>query len=134
MTSEGLITVALGLGEGWSVDQCSFEGTTPELLLKLDFEAGHRFGCPECGANSPTHDTVVKRWRHLDFFQYRCEHEARVPRVDCEEHGVRLIDFPIYRDEGYLNVHRSMRIKDAFENLIAITCTNPALNRTPLNK
>ena len=94
MTPEGLFTVALGLGEGWSVKQCSFEGAPPELLLKLDFKAGHRFGCPECGANSPTHDTVVKRWRHLDFFQCRCELEARVPRVDCQEHGVRLIDVP----------------------------------------
>jgi len=68
MTPEGLFTVALGLGEGWSVKQCSFEGAPPELRLKLDFKAGHRFWCPEFGANSPTHDTVVKRWRHLDFF------------------------------------------------------------------
>jgi transposase len=94
MTPEALFTVALGLGEGWSVKQCSFEGTPPELLLKLDFKSGHRFGCPECGASCPTHDTVVKRWRHLDFFQYRCELEARVPRVECGEHGVRLIDVP----------------------------------------
>lgn len=94
MTPEALFTVALGLGEGWSVKQCSFEGKPPELLLKLDFKSGHRFSCPECGTNSPTHDTVTKRWRHLDFFQYRCELEARVPRVDCEEHGVRLINVP----------------------------------------
>ena len=94
MTPEALFTVALGLGEGWSVKQCSFEGTPLELLLKLDFKPGHRFACPECGASSPTHDTVTKRWRHLDFFQYRCELEARVPRVDCGEHGVRLVDVP----------------------------------------
>jgi len=53
MTPEGLFTVALGLGEGWSVKQCSFEGAPPELLLKIDFKPGHRFGCPECGATSP---------------------------------------------------------------------------------
>lgn len=76
------------------VKSCSFEGEPLELLLKLDFKVGHRFGCPECGASSPTHDTVSKRWRHLDFFQYRCELEARVPRVDCPEHGVRLINVP----------------------------------------
>ena len=105
MTPEGLFTVALGLGEGWSVNQCSFEGTPPELLLKLDFKAGHRFGCPECGANSPTHDTGVKRWRHLDFFQCRCELEARVPRVDCQEHGVRLIDVPLGRAGSRFTLH-----------------------------
>lgn len=94
MTPEVLFTMALGLGEGWSVKSCSFEGVPPELLLKLDFKPGHRFACPECGTCGPTHDTVVKRWRHLDFFQYRSELEARVPRVDCPEHGVRLVEVP----------------------------------------
>lgn len=94
MTPEALFTVALGLGEGWSVKSSSFEGEPKKLLLKLDFKAGHRFACPECGARGATHDTVSKKWRHLDFFQYRCELEARVPRVECPEHGVRQIEVP----------------------------------------
>ena len=36
----------------------------------------------------PTHDTSTKRWRHLNFFQYECLLEARVPRSNCPEHGV----------------------------------------------
>jgi len=47
MTPEILFTMALGLGEGWSVKSCSFEGAPLELLLKLDFKPGHRFACPE---------------------------------------------------------------------------------------
>jgi hypothetical protein len=47
MTPEVLFTMALGLGKGWSVKSCSFEGAPPELLLKLDFKPGHRFACPE---------------------------------------------------------------------------------------
>ena len=114
MTPEVLFTMALGLGEGWSVESCSFEGTPPELLLKLDFKPGHRFGCPECGTAGPTHDTVVKRWRHLDFFQYRCELEARVPRVDCPEHGVRLINVPWGREESGFTL--------LFEALVMMVC------------
>ena len=34
------------------------------------------------------HDTVEKRWRHLDFWQHSTELIARVPRVQCAEHGV----------------------------------------------
>ena len=34
MTPEILFTMALGLGEGWSVKSCSFEGTPLELLLE----------------------------------------------------------------------------------------------------
>jgi hypothetical protein len=52
--SEVLFTMALGLGEGWSVKSCSFEGAPPELLLKLDFKAGHRFAYPECATCGPT--------------------------------------------------------------------------------
>jgi hypothetical protein len=37
--------MALGLGQRWSVKNYSFEGTTPESLLKLNFKAGRRFGC-----------------------------------------------------------------------------------------
>ena len=40
------------------------------------------------------HDTVEKRWRHLDFWQHRTELVARVPRVECSEHGVLLTTVP----------------------------------------
>ena len=50
--------------------ECRFEGEPRRLLLKLDFEEGKRFGCPECGKLWPTHDTSVKQWKHLNFFQY----------------------------------------------------------------
>jgi transposase len=35
-----------------------------------------------------------KRWRHLNFFQYRCELVAKVPRVNCPKHGVRMSEVP----------------------------------------
>jgi transposase len=89
MTPKVLFTMALGLGEGCRVKSCSFEGAPPELLLKLDFKPAHWLACPECRNCGPTHDTVEKRWRHPDFFQYRCELETKVQRVDCPEHGVR---------------------------------------------
>ena len=46
MTPEALFTAALQLEEGWKVVECRFEGEPKRLLLKLDFEPGHRFGCP----------------------------------------------------------------------------------------
>jgi hypothetical protein len=52
------------------VTECRFEGEPRQLLLKLDFEARKRFGCPQCGKLCPTPDTSTKRWKHLNFFQY----------------------------------------------------------------
>lgn len=40
------------------------------------------------------HDTLAKTWRHLDFFQHQAYLHARVPRVRCGEHGVRLVAVP----------------------------------------
>jgi transposase len=43
---------------------------------------------------------VEKRWRHLNFFQYRCELVARVPRAQCATHGVRQTTVPWARPES----------------------------------
>lgn len=39
-------------------------------------------------------DTEQKTWRHLDFFQHQAYLTARVPRVECPEHNVRLVAVP----------------------------------------
>ncbi|MGI0156306.1 MAG: transposase, partial [Thermoplasmata archaeon] len=63
----------------------------------LDFPRGARFACPEeACANSQcaVHDTMDKRWRHLDFFEHQAFLSARVPRVKCPAHGVHLVAVP----------------------------------------
>ena len=94
MDTKTLFAKALGLGGGWKVvrDQIDVEGK--QLRLGLDFEAGSLFACPQCGEYCPVHDTSKKSWRHLDFWQYRTELSARVPRVSCEEHGVLQAEVP----------------------------------------
>ena len=96
-----LFAAALGLhGTPWSVSHCRFEGEPRALELHLDFRRGSRFECPHCRALCPVHDTVERRWRHLNFFQFRCDLVARVPRVKCENDGVTLISTPWARPES----------------------------------
>ena len=89
-----LFTAALGLVRPWKCDRVEFSGEPKKLDLGIDFERGSQLKCPECGKMSPVHDTVEKRWRHLNFFQYECELVARVPRIKCEKDGVRLVELP----------------------------------------
>lgn len=90
-----LFTAALGLTAPWRVVESCFDAGERRLELRIDFERGARFACPECEtAGCPVHDTESKRWRHLDFFQHQAFLEARVPRVRCPEHGVRLVVVP----------------------------------------
>ena len=72
----------------------SFQGEPKQLEITMEHGSDGRVVCPECGARCGTYDTVDKRWRHLNFFQYRCELLGRVPRANCPEHGVRLTTVP----------------------------------------
>jgi transposase len=97
MDGLGLFTAALGLGEPWRVTGAEFAEQAGRLDLRVAYGRGARFGCPEAGcgqARCAVHDTVDKTWRHLDFFQHQAFLHARVPRVRCAEHGVRLVAVP----------------------------------------
>jgi transposase len=88
MDANVLFGKALGLGSGWKVVKSEMDVAGRELKIWLDFESGSQFACPQCGKFSAVHDTVEKKWRHLDFWQHRTELIARVPRTQCEEHGI----------------------------------------------
>ena len=88
---------ALGLVPPWRVTSVEFDELGGRLEIWLDFPRGSRFACPHEGCREvscPVHDTVEKTWRHLDFFEHQAYLIARVPRVDCPEHGVHLVAVP----------------------------------------
>jgi len=98
MTPEELFTAALGLGRQWRVAQCRFEGEPKRLELRLEHVPGEHFECPQCKALCGVHDTIERRWRHLNFFQYRCELVAKVPRTWCRRDGVHQVQVPWARE------------------------------------
>ncbi|MGD0182997.1 MAG: ISL3 family transposase [Terriglobales bacterium] len=98
MTPEELFTVALGLGRQWRVSECRFEGEPKRLELRLEHVPGEQFECPQCGTLCGVHDTIQRRWRHMNFFQYRCELVAKVPRTWCRTDGVHQVKVPWARE------------------------------------
>jgi transposase len=96
-----LFQAALGLSEPWQVVGVEFDRAAKRLDLRIDFAKGARFACPECGREGlKVHDTEEKTWRHMDFFQHRAYLTARVPRVVCPEHKVRLVAVPWARERS----------------------------------
>ncbi len=81
MDSNVLFTKALGLGPGLKVVTSEIDVVGRELRLRLDFERGARFPCAKCGQFCPVHDTVERKWRHLEFWQHSTELSAR---IDCQ--------------------------------------------------
>lgn len=89
-----LFALALGLSEPWIVENIEFKPTEHRLDIQLGFKPGSRFTCFSCDYKGTAYDTMPKTWRHLNFFQHEAYLHARVPRIDCPEHGVHLIDIP----------------------------------------
>jgi transposase len=95
-----LFQMALGLDEKWHVVKSAFNPNEKRLDIYLDFAPGQTFPCPECSGEVKVHDTVEKTWRHLNFFQHEAYLHARVPRVRCPEHGVKLVTVPWARQQS----------------------------------
>jgi transposase len=84
----------LGLEAPWTVAKV-------ELDIKqqrVDVWAEHGEGswpCPECSKPLSIYDHAPERaWRHLDSCQFMTYLHARIPRVECSEHGVRQVRVP----------------------------------------
>jgi len=80
------------------VESVEFEKMKKILTIKLDFKKGSKFFYEDKAAGISgtfaVHDTVIKRWRHLNFFQHECYLEARVPRIVTGEGQVRQTEAP----------------------------------------
>jgi transposase len=89
-----LFTMALGLQAPWEVKDLQFNKEDQRLDIIIDFTRGANFPCPVCGKPGKTHDTEERTWRHMDFFQHAAYLTARVPRCDCDEHGIKQVSVP----------------------------------------
>lgn len=95
MRDTDLFQLALGLVPPWLVKAANFDAEKKRLDIEIDFTRGGLFACSGCGKpDCPTHDTVTKTWRHLDFFQHQAYLTARVARTKCDDCGVRLVNVP----------------------------------------
>jgi transposase len=100
MDMPNIFTSALKLSKPWKVLRTEFNEEDQELHLHIDFSRGTHFDCPTCQKKCPIHDTSEKIWRHLDFFQHKTYLHVRVPRSNCETHGVLQISLPWSRPES----------------------------------
>jgi transposase len=94
-----IFTMALGLHKPWTVTSVEMVPSQrhPERMevhITVDWGEGSKFPCPTCEQECGVYDSKDKVWRHLNFFQYRCYIHARVPRIECKDHKVKLVDVP----------------------------------------
>ncbi len=77
----------LGIQAPWRVDdvQVDQQAKVVETLVVYDGPVH----CPTCNELGKRYDHRERRWRHLNLYEYHAYVIARVPRVECAEHGVQ---------------------------------------------
>jgi len=92
MQDTELYRYVLGLEGPWKVERVGLDVTQERIDIWAAHEEGLRWPCPDCGKELPVYDHAPERvWRHLDTCQFKTFLHARIPRVRCEEHGVRQV-------------------------------------------
>lgn len=72
MQSKHLFEAALGVRALWYVRETIFDAEGKLLTIRVSFRSGNSFSHAETAGEHPVHDTQIKRYRHLNFFQYVC--------------------------------------------------------------
>ena len=96
MNSTEIFTLALGLKDPWEITDIKItdnEGQIKELHLEIGFKRGSKFKDSH-DQLCPIHDTVKKKWRHMNFFEHSSFIHCKVPRIRTSDGKVRLIDVP----------------------------------------
>jgi hypothetical protein len=130
MNEKDLFQMALGISEPWQVAKIEFSAESHRIDLHLDFPEGSNFPCPVCGKSCSAYDTDKRSWRHLNFFEHLTYLHARLPRVKCDEHGVKTAGVPWARPGAGFTLLFEALIKRITDNKDKIF---PASNRVGQN-
>ena len=85
----------LGLPDPWIVTEVKLDLPGQRIEVQVDHPPGHPWCCPRCAKALSLHDHAPERaWRHLDTCQLQTILKARIPRVECPEHGVLQVSVP----------------------------------------
>lgn len=85
----------LGLAEPWFVHEVDLNVAEHRVDIWVGHTPKVRWPCPQCGVPLACRDHAEQRvWRHLDTCQFQTHLHARIPRVQCPDHGVAQVRVP----------------------------------------
>ncbi|MBX6421760.1 MAG: ISL3 family transposase [Nevskia sp.] len=112
----------LGLPEPWLVTDVNLDLNGGRVEVLVTHPEGLRWMCPQCGKHLAVHDHAAERsWRHLDTCQLQTVLRARVPRVNCPEHGVLQVKVPWAEPRGRFTALMERWIIDVLQQCATIS-------------
>jgi transposase len=89
MRDRDLYATILGIKAPWAVTDVKLDPGNKKVEVFLEHQG--KTVCPDCGLECGRYDSRERRWRHLDTCQFSTILIAKVPRIDCPQHGVRQV-------------------------------------------
>ena len=97
MESKTIFELALGIKKPWYIKEVILStkqiSNQKEMHIKIDFQPGSKF-TDKTGNECTVYDTSERSWQHLNFFEYPCYIQARVPRIKDKQGNVKTIEVP----------------------------------------
>ncbi len=95
MQDTALYQYLLDLKSPWTVSRVTLDVNGQRVDVWAEHSGDTTWGCPQCAKQLPLYDHAEERiWRHLDSCQFQTHLHARIPRVECGEHGVVQVKVP----------------------------------------
>lgn len=95
MQDTALYQYLLGLKSPWTVSRVNLDVKGQKVDVWAEHTEDASWQCPQCSKELPLYDHAEERtWRHLDSCQFQTYLHARIPRVECGEHGVVQVKVP----------------------------------------
>jgi transposase len=94
MKDTSLYQQILGDTSPWTVESVRLDATSLTVEVFLSIASKTVWACPTCRKRMHIKEWRTRRWRHLDSCQFKTVLEAKVPVVECEEHGNQTVQVP----------------------------------------
>jgi transposase len=95
MQDTALYQHLLDLKSPWSVSRVELNVKEQRVDVWAEHPNDAKWTCPQCAREYPLYDHAEERtWRHLDSCQFQTYLHARIPRVECDEHGAVQVQVP----------------------------------------
>ena len=105
MFDTDLYQQVLGLSAPWRVADVKLDVASTQIHVHVEHAEGSQWACPHCQKTLACYDHAPERtWRHLNTCQFQTLVHARIPRVECPEHGVVQVKVPWAEPHGRFTI------------------------------
>jgi len=130
MQSHKIFAAALDICDPWYIKEVTFDKTTKQLDIHLDFHRGSKFpsGIEGDQDEYSVYDTTLKSWRHLSFFEHEAYLHCRTPRIKLSDGRSKIVSPPwAGKAHGFTLLFEAMLVRLCEEMPVA-TVSEIAMN------